>query len=175
MKKLIVCVLCFTATHSFAQFRLGVQGSFSSLNFWQTSGFGGLPTGLQTWAMNGFQAGAVAEYDLGYSGLMLQPALMYAVNGSHLGNTVGFNDPPNETIGFSDTHVKAYSIRLPVNIVYRFDINPKLRFFAGLGPYMALDISGTEKGYYTGNDISSGTYVPFNRPIDNKAHLNNER
>ncbi len=35
MKKLLICILCFAATRSFAQIRLGVQGSFTAANFWQ--------------------------------------------------------------------------------------------------------------------------------------------
>ena len=47
MKKLIVCILCLASTHLFAQFRLGIQGSLSSVNMWQTDQIGGLPTGAQ--------------------------------------------------------------------------------------------------------------------------------
>ncbi len=129
MKKLIICVLCFASTHAFSQFRLGVQGSFSSLNFWQTDGYGGVPASYQTWAMNGFSGGLVAEYDLGYSGLVLQPAIVYAENGSHVQNVKGFVDPPNETIGLSNTSLKVYSIRVPINLVYKYAINDRLRVF----------------------------------------------
>jgi hypothetical protein len=69
MKKLIVCILCLASTHLFAQFRLGIQGSFSTLNCWQSDQIGGLPTNAITGQLSGFQAGVFAEYDLGYSGL----------------------------------------------------------------------------------------------------------
>jgi hypothetical protein len=174
MKKLIICALCFVSYHGFAQFRLGVQGSFSSLNFWQTDGYSGLPTQLQTNAINGFQAGLVAEYDLGYTGLVLQPALMYAENGSHLVNVQGFVDPPNEVIGVSNTTLKIYSIRLPINLLYRIEANKNLRFFVGFGPYIAKNVAGTEKGYYQGYDNPAGADLPFTKPIDNKAKISSD-
>jgi hypothetical protein len=169
MKKLIVCILCFASTHVFAQFRLGVQGSFSALNTWQSDGIGGLPTGAQTREMNGFQAGLVAEYDLGYTGISIQPALMYAENGTNFGNTAGFIDNANYTIGYSSSYLRVYSIRLPVNLVYRFQISDKWGVFAGAGPYLAKNISGTEKGYYQVVYTSNNQEAAF--PINNKANF----
>jgi Outer membrane protein beta-barrel domain len=148
MKKLIVCILCLVSTHLFAQFRLGVQGSFSTLNCWQADQIGGYPTGAQTRQLNGFQAGLFAEYDLGYSGIMLQPALMYAENGTNFGNTLGFTDNGTYSIGYSSTYLRMYSIRLPVNIVYKYAISDKWKVFGGAGPYLAKNLGGTEKGYY---------------------------
>jgi hypothetical protein len=148
MKKLIVCILCLASTSVFAQIRLGIQGSFNPSNFWQTDQIGGLPTGAQTREISTFQAGIFAEYDLGYSGLMLQPALMYAENGSNFGNTAGFNNPADYVIGYSSTYIRIYSLRLPVNLIYKYEINSKWKVFAGLGPYIAKNLNGTEKGYY---------------------------
>jgi hypothetical protein len=173
MKKLIICVLCFATAHSYAQLRVGLQGSASSLNFWQSDGLGGVPTGLQTWAMNGYQAGVVVEYDLGYSGLTIQPAVLYAENGSHTGNTIGFIDDANSTIGYSNTSLKVYSVRVPINLIYKFDLNSKVKIFGGLGPYIAKNVSGTEKGYYTGDSIVNGNFIPYKRTINNKAKINN--
>lgn len=174
MKKLIICILCFATIQSFAQFRVGVQASASSLNFWQSDGFSGLPTGLQTWAMNGWQGGVVMEFDLGYSGLTIQPSVLYALNGSHVGNTLGFVDDANTIIGYSNTYLKVYSIRVPINIIYKFDLNSRVKIFGGLGPYIAKNISGTEKGHYTGVTLSNGTYTPFSRPLNNTAKINND-
>jgi hypothetical protein len=148
MKKLIVCILCLASTHLFAQFRLGIQGSFSTVNCWQSDQIGGLPTGAQTRQVNAFQAGLFAEYDLGYSGIMLQPALMLAENGTNFGNTIGFVDNANYSIGYSSSYLRVYSVRLPVNIVYKYAISDKWKIFVGVGPYIAKNIGGTEKGYY---------------------------
>src|SRR5579863_2543071 len=148
MKKLIVCVLCLSSTTLFAQFRLGIQGSFSSLNMWQTDQIGGLPTGAQTRQLNGYQAGLFAEYDLGYSGLVLQPALMYAENGTNFGNTQGFQDNGTYSVSYSSTYLRIYSLRLPINLIYKYSISNKWKVFIGVGPYLAKNLGGTEKGYY---------------------------
>jgi hypothetical protein len=165
MKKLIVCILCLASTHLFAQFRLGVQGSFSTVNCWQTDQIGGLPTGAQTRQLNSYQAGLFAEYDLGYSGLVLQPALMYAENGTNFGNTIGFIDNANYSIGYSSTYLRVYSLRLPINLVYKFAISDKWKVFAGVGPYIAKNLGGTEKGYY--QVVYSANDQPGAFPINN--------
>ena len=169
MRKLLICILCLAATQSFAQLRLGVQGSFSSLNFWQGQGYKGLPSGVNTWAINGFQAGIVAEYDLGHTNLILQPAVLYAENGSHLGNRQGFPSTPGITIGSSNTEIRLFSVRVPVNLLYKWDINNKVRILAGMGPYIAKHLSGTEKGYYSAYYLSGGEYVTVQPRIDNKV------
>ena len=169
MKKLIVCILCLASTHLFAQFRLGIQGSFSTVNCWQTDQIGGLPTGAQTRQLNSYQAGLFAEYDLGYSGLMIQPALMYAENGTNFGNTIGFIDNANYSIGYSSTYLRVYSLRLPVNLVYKFAITEKWKVFAGIGPYIAKNLGGTEKGYY--QVVYSANDQPGAFPINNTLKI----
>jgi hypothetical protein len=172
MKKLIVCILCLASTHLFAQFRLGIQGSFSTLNCWQSDQIGGLPTGAQTRQLNGFQAGVFAEYELGYSGIVVQPALMYAENGTNFGNTVGFVDNANYSIGYSSTYLRMYSIRLPINFLYKYAITNKWKVFAGIGPYLAKNIGGTEKGYY--QVVYSANNQPGAFPINNTIKISGE-
>lgn len=148
MKKLMICILCLASIPAMAQFRLGIQGSFSALNFWQTDGYSGLPSQEFTMSMNGYRAGIFGEYDLGYSGLELQPALMYSLNGGHIRQSIGFPYDPNLTYDVSDTRVKIYSVSLPINLLYSYRINPKFKVFAGVGPYISKSLSGTEKGNY---------------------------
>jgi hypothetical protein len=171
MKKLMICILCFASFSSFAQFRLGIQGSFSSLNYWQTDGYTGLPSQEYTWAKNGYQAGIFAEYDLGYSGITIQPALMYAVTGAHIGQTQGFPDNNTFSYSFSDSRVTVNAIRLPVNILYTYRIDSKFKVFAGAGPYIAKNLSGTEKGNYTG-DSSNNQYTSFTYRFKNTISIN---
>ena len=135
MKKLMICILCLVSISGFAQFRLGVQGSLSALTYWQTDGYGGLPSQEFTWAKNGYQAGIFAEYDLGYSGITIQPALMYAVTGAHISQTLGFNDNANFTYVISDSRITVNVLRLPVNILYTYRIDPK---FQGLRRFWTL-------------------------------------
>jgi hypothetical protein len=174
MKKLVICILCLVSLRGFSQFRVGVQGSFSALTYWQNEGYTGLDAGQYTMALNGWQAGLFAEYDLGYSGLELQPSLMYASTGAHIGQTKGFDQKGTFVIGYADTKLKINTIRLPVNLLYSFRIDNKWKFFAGLGPFIAFNISGTEKGYYTGYDNSTNVYVPAKYPIDNQVKLSRD-
>src|SRR5260221_3482284 len=157
MRQLLICIVCFGVTQSYAQLRLGVEGSFSSLNLWQSQGYSGLPSGVNTRAMNGFQAGIVAEYDLGHTNLILQPAVLYAENGALIGNSQGFpSTGGNLTIGYSNTTIKLYSVRVPVNLLYKWEISDKIKVLAGLGPYFVKHVSGTEKGYYQADSLSNG-------------------
>lgn len=174
MKKLMICILCLASIPAMAQFRLGIQGSFSALNFWQLDRITGLPTQEFTWSMNGYRAGIFGEYDLGYSGLEIQPALMYSLNGGHIGQSIGFPYDPNRTYDFSDSRVKIYSISLPVNLLYSYRISPKFKVFAGLGPYISKSLSGTEKGNYTVDSNNNYVYGYKFRQT-NKLKFNNNQ
>lgn len=174
MKKLLICILCFASVQGFAQVRVGVEGSFSSINFWQTDGYAGVPANENTWQLNAFQAGVVAEYDLGYSGVMIQPALLFAENGSHLGQSRPFVPIGNYTIGFSDTKLQFYSLRLPINLMYGYRIDPRFKVFGGVGPYIAMTLSGTEKGYSTGYTTSGGGFQYQTMPINNSVKISNK-
>ena len=171
MKKFLICILCLVSIKSFSQFRLGVQGSLSALNFWQTDVYTGDDPLEFTWAMNGFQAGLFGEYDLGYSGFEIQPALMYVESGSHLGQSKGFAPDGNFVIGYQDTHLRIYSLRLPVNVLYSYRVNTKWKVFGGLGPYISKNLSGTEKGWYRGYDNSTNNYTSGGGPINNNITL----
>ncbi len=126
-----------------------------------------------TWELNGFQAGVVGEYDLGYSGLVLQPALMYAMNGSHVGQSTGFLNNPSFSYDFTDTRIKVYSLRLPINLLYTYRIDSKFKVFAGIGPYFAKNLSGTEKGTAYG-DSTNNFNTTYTFPINNKIKFNNK-
>lgn len=174
MKKIIICILCFGVTRGFAQFRLGIEGGLTTANFWQTDGYTGLGTGLSSWPMTGFHAGIVGELDLGSSGVSLQPAILYLQNGSHLANSVGFQDIGNVAVNYSNTTVRINSLRIPVNFVYKFAVTDQLKVLGGIGPYFAKTLSGTEKGYYGGNiQQSNGDYTPTASGIDNKIQISN--
>src|ERR1700761_3267543 len=125
MKKLLICILCLASLKGFSQLRVGVQGSFSALTYWQNNRYTGLDAAEFTQAMNGWQAGVFAEYDLGYSGLVIQPALMYAATGAHLGQSKGFADQGSFVVGFADTKLQINTLRLPVNLLYTYRIDSK--------------------------------------------------
>jgi hypothetical protein len=171
MKKLMICILCVASIPAFAQFRLGVQGSFSPVNYWQSDGHAGLNPNEFTWELNGFQAGVFGEYDLGYSGLVIQPALMYAMNGSHTGQSTGFVNNANFSYYFTDTKTKVYSLRLPINLLYTYRISPKFKVYGGFGPYIAKNLSGSEKGTIFGDSANNNNYA---FPLNNKLKFNSK-
>lgn len=172
MKKLIICILCFASTQAFAQVRLGLTGSFTAANCWQGENVPGVPTNAITGEISTFDAGLVLEYDLGTSGFILQPSLVYAENGTHLTNRQGFVDNADYVIGLSDTYMHIYSLRLPVNLVYKFAVTDKWRVFGGIGPYIAKNLSGTEKGYY--QVVYNNTNEAANIPINNTMKASND-
>jgi hypothetical protein len=172
MKKIMICILCLAVTRGFGQVRLGIQGGATTANFWQTDGYSGLGTGLSSWPITGFTGGLIGEIDLNSSGLMIQPSLSYYVYGSHLANSAGFIDGPNFHLGYTNTMLYVYSIRLPINLVYKFSITDKWKVFGGLGPYIAKALSGTEKGYYKGDSLlPNGQYIGVEGQINNKAQI----
>jgi hypothetical protein len=172
MKKLIVCILCLASTSVFAQVRLGLQGSFSSVNCWQTDGITGLPSYAFTQQMNAFQAGLVLDYEIGYSGFIIEPALVYAENGTNFRKTTGFNQTNEYNIGESDTYLRINSIRLPVNLLYKYAITNKWKVFAGIGAYVAKNLGGTEKGYYT--QVNNITNAKTQQQINNTLKISSD-
>lgn len=174
MKKLMVCILCLASIPCFAQFRVGVQGSFSALGFWQTDAYVGYPTQEYIWEMNGYRAGVFGEYDLGYSGLMLVPSLMYGVNGAHIGQSIGFPQGSNYSYNFADSRVKIYNLSLPINLEYGFRVSPKFKVFGGIGVYISKSLSGTEKGNYS-VDSSNNTQFAYTWRKTNNLEFNNHK
>lgn len=174
MKKLMVCIFCLASIPCFAQFRVGVQGSFSALGFWQTDAYTGYPSEQYIWDMNGYHAGVFGEYDLGYSGLQIVPALMYGMTGAHIQQNKGFPPETGFSYEFSDTRVKMYSVSLPINLEYGFRVSPKFKVFAGIGVYISKTLSGTEKGNYTVDSNNNFLYnYTYNKT--NNLKLNNQR
>jgi hypothetical protein len=99
---------------------------------------------------------------------------MYAATGAHLGQSKGFSDQGNYVVGYADTKLRINTLRLPVNLLYTFRIDSKWKVSAGLGPFIAKNLSGTEKGYYRGYDNSTNVYTPFQFPINNTVKLSND-
>src|ERR1700761_128700 len=174
MKKLMICILCLASIPCFAQFRVGVQGSFSSIGFWSTDRYTGYPSTEFIWEMNGFRGGVFGEYDLGYSGLMLVPSLTYGVNGAHVGQSIGFPANANFSYNFSDSRIKIYNVQLPINLEYGYRVSQKFKVFAGVGVYVAKSISGTEKGNYSVDSFNNSNYA-FTIRKTNNLEFNNHR
>jgi outer membrane protein with beta-barrel domain len=174
MKKILICILCFATVQGFGQIRLGVQGGESVANFWQTDEYTGLPSGLSTSPIGAFHEGIIAEMDLN-SFLVLQPALLYYEQGTHFQNITGFVDNPGFDIDYSNSTLRVYSLRLPVNLVAKLKVTDKIKLFFGLGPFLSKSLSGTEKGYYTGDSLlAGGGYLAETKTINNKVKISSD-
>jgi hypothetical protein len=149
------------------------MGGATTANLWQTDGYSGLGTGLSSWPITGYHGGVEAEIDLNSLGLMIETSLSYYQYGSHLANSLGFlPGPNNSTIDYSETNLKINTLRLPINLMYKYSITDKWKVFAGFGPYIAKTLSGTEKGYYKGFiQNPDGSYNVIYGGIDNKAQI----
>ena len=58
-----------------------------------------------------------------------------------------------------------------MNLLYSYRIDPKFKVFGGLGPYFSYNLSGTEKGNFSGDSTNNNAYT-FR--INNKLKFNNK-
>jgi hypothetical protein len=60
-----------------------------------------------------------------------------------------------------------------LNLLYTYRLNPKIKVFGGIGPYIAYTLSGTEKGFSTGYTTTGGNFAYETMPVDNKVKVSN--
>jgi hypothetical protein len=168
MKKLIFCLLCFVATHSFAQFQLGFQTGYNSSRFFEGSPSPSSDYGIATSAISSFNVGAIAEIRIADQ-LFLQPGLLYYGNGS---NAIGSSFTADVT-NYSNTTIRANYLRLPVNAVYKLVISDKVDALGGAGLYVAKGLGGTEKGYKYSNE-NLPPYTSDSTQVNNKVAFSSD-
>ncbi len=166
MKKIILSLLCFTASYSFSQFSIGLTGGYNSSKFFES---GSVPSqyGISTSAISSFNAGVLAEIKLSGQ-FFLQPALLYYANGS----AVLSSSFLSSNTSYSNTTIRANYLRLPVNVVYKLFISDQFNALGGAGLYVARGLSGTEKGY----QYSNGDFPPYltdSIQVNNKVQFTN--
>jgi hypothetical protein len=126
MKKIILSSsIAFTALSLFAQdVRIGIKGGLNLANQKVKSGsFSEKGTTIAS-----FHAGFVLDIPLTEK-LYVQPQLLLAGKGS-------------KDFGFI---FRPYYLELPVNIIYKYEINNGLKIYGGLGPGIGLGIFGNIK------------------------------
>jgi hypothetical protein len=164
MKKILFILLVFISAKSFSQIKIGLQAGYNSANFAQ---YGAAPLsdyGITTSAISTFNAGVVSEIPL-HKRLSLQGSLFYFGSGS---NVVGSGGEP-AGMSYSNTTLRLFYLRLPVNIVYKIKLNDQLNILTGAGLYIAKGLSGTQKGYQYYN----GDFPPYfdTTFLNNKVHF----
>ena len=68
-----------------------------------------------------------------------------------------------------DVNIRLYYLRLPVNVIYKFDLGKSVQVFAGTGLYFARGLWGKENGQLTSEGF--GTSV---EAINNNVKFVNE-
>lgn len=126
MKKIILCfTVLVTTVCTFAQdIRVGIKGGLNLAN--QKIKSGSFSRKGNTIAS--FHAGFVLDIPLTEE-LYVQPQLLLTGKGSK----------------DFDVIVRPYYVELPVNIIYKYEINNRLKIYGGLGPGLGLGIFGNIK------------------------------
>jgi hypothetical protein len=161
MKNVMFVLLCLTAVKSFSQIKFGIQGGYDLVNY-KAVNSANASARTTTSSINSFNASFISEIQISQQ-IFLQPALGYVGAGTQKYQTY------NALGSSSNTRLKAYYARLPLNVVYKINCSNALKVFAGTGLYVAKGINGTEKGTGVGGDL---TY--FEYPINNKIVFSND-
>jgi hypothetical protein len=135
MKKLLVVVFCFISAGSFAQVRLGLQGGYSSSNFYSP---GTDPNEISISHISSYVAGIVAEANLNKT-FFVQSGLQWAGKGAVKNRGVF-------ALYGANTTIRLNYLQLPLNLGVKFPLSKDVKVFAEGGIYAAVGISGTEKG-----------------------------
>jgi hypothetical protein len=157
-----------------------VTAGLNTANFWETDGWEGLGTELSANPISAFHGGFLGELEM-RNNWFLQASLLYFETGSHLRNRQGLPGSGNFVVDFTNTNLRIYSLRLPVNFIYKINTGlplkgSPLKVLLGGGAYFSETISGTEKGYSTGHSNAPGddlTATIYGN-IDNKVQVSNQ-
>ena len=155
---LIMAVLVMASGTTLAQVGYGPEIGLNMSTYYGKSHGLTLANGLKY----GGTFGGVAEVELDEHWFLL-PGLFYLRNGYtsklYVGGKIGFNQDETQTTGIN-------TIEIPVNIQYKFGGPKQVRFFVGIGPYVAANVTGSVQikgpvnntrniqiGHTTDNDI----------------------
>ncbi len=136
MKKVLVIFLfCLVGSSAFSQLRVGIEGGFniaqfadrgSDQQYYNLSGIGAISAGIvaeKFWKKNYY----------------FSTGILFIQKG-------GYKEKGQYATYGSSTTTRLKYIQVPFNIIYKWDIGKNMKLMAGAGLYMALGISGTEKG-----------------------------
>jgi Outer membrane protein beta-barrel domain len=140
MKRLIFLTLFLTALAGTAQIRTRIFAGYNSTAFAVSKTAGYYSVGPYS-SISAFQAGAGLEIALGKR-LYLEPDLVYFANGSNF-STMAIT--PGGAYGDIGT-LRAYNLRLPLNLIYRYQFRNGFSVFGSAGLYGSRTLSAREKG-----------------------------
>jgi len=139
MKKVLFFLLCMTVlkTGLAQNMGLGIEGGLNMATMTEKASGETITSNY----LAGGRAGVMV--DLGITNnFYVQPGVFFAMNGTSISNvseSVG-----GVTVSSSTTQTfSVYSIELPLNLEYKFGEMGGPRFFVGVGPYVAYNLSAT--------------------------------
>jgi len=133
---LFISVLSVGYTH--AQFDFGVRAGLNYTNMFFIVPAGS--TSISTQMKPGFQAGVVAENNK--DNLFYQMGLLF------VSQTCKFNE--GSLIGLSNVNLNINYLRIPVNLMYKIDLNG-MKFLLQGGPSLGIALSGKAKHEISGD------------------------
>ena len=135
MKKCLIILACLVSISSFGQVNVGLKGTFQMVQFNDQG------QNLQYYNIsniNTIQAGITVEDNINQY-FYLQTGLSYAPKGS-------FNGYSGLALGGTSATYKINYIQVPLNLLYKENINKSLKLLLSAGFYGAVGVSGTVNG-----------------------------
>jgi Outer membrane protein beta-barrel domain len=154
MNKLLVTIsLVLFTTFSFAQ--TITYGIKAGANLSTVAFSGSLPDfAINNQNKTGYQIGATV--DIGFQHFSIQPGLFYITKGEKYVTEGTYQDQNNQTTGQHVNGNTRYNyLELPVNLLYKLQVSPTVKIYAGGGPYLGYGISGTTNASFTTGTNSS--------------------
>jgi hypothetical protein len=153
-KLLLTLSLVFLTTFSFAQtLNFGVKAgvNLSTISFTDP-----LPNyAFDAQNKTGFQAGVVAN--IGFQHFDIQPGLLFITKGQKFTEeeSITLN---SQNYSYHNTGSERFNyLELPVNLLYKIQVAPGTKIYAGGGPYLGYGLSGTTIDHLTGSQTSNYT------------------
>ncbi len=150
MKKLLLSglLLSLLSLPAIAQLTYGPEAGFNISDYNLTDPGLLQPTSL--W-VPGFHIGGIADYAVSKH-VSVQPGAFYALNGIKLDYTFFL-------IGSVTSSAHINTIRIPINVQYKFGDAAGNRFFAGIGPFIGINLSGSAKVNAQGGSLFPGKNI----------------
>lgn len=175
MNKLLVTIsLVLCTTFSFAQtITYGIKAGANL----STVAFSGFTPGMAIDNQNraGYQIGATV--DIGFQHFSIQTGLYYITKGGKAVEQYNYIDGFNQNTNLHlNLNTRYNYLELPVNLLYKLQVSPMVKIYAGGGPYLGYGINGTTTDHSTGpsfpgdytNPVSFGRgyYINENKRLD---------
>lgn len=147
MKKIVMfCLLAAFSLASVAQLPVIVKAGYGKSN-WQGDAVSNAD------AMYAWKVGVGTEFHL-YKGFFIQPMLYYVNEGTTLNET-----STSSTTGSIRVVEHQNYVQLPVMLLYRCPISPKVSIVSSIGPYAAYGVYGKQRTSITLSGSTTTTTV----------------